>query len=203
MKKIPLIISFAVVSMAVSCGSRSNNRATSIEDLDKVQAEEEAAMPHTTSSKLNATELIELADCADINCVQLYMKDRSSNFFYGKKGEYAALHRSAVTDTAGQQLIMPLSTLYIDVNTQASWRMAHTVHTKELSDALMNEFITFGFVLADSGYYNGMRYKQRHYTSDQYPGKHLYTGTTFSPWYAKGLYMKPTWQCYVFEVRGE
>lgn len=154
-----------------------------------------------TRDALTATELIELADCGSLQCVQLYMKDRSPDFVHASKGEFAAQRRSVVTDTAGNELVMPLSTFYIDINPQANWRAAHTIHKKELGDKLLEEFKQLGFQLVDSDYYLGIRNKQYRYVSSAYPGKSLYVTSTYEPWYRKGLYnTKVTWPCFVFEV---
>ena len=183
----------------------TNLRGVSFEDLEKVQAEEEKFLSALAPSHdaLTATDLIALADCRTIECVQLFMKDHSNDFFHAAKGEFASSHRSAVVDTAGNELVIPLSTLYVDVNPQASWRMAHTLHRKDLGNNLLEEFKELGFTLADSGYYRGLKGKQARYQSRQFPGKSLYVTSTYSPWYLKGLYQRVTWPCYVFEVRND
>ncbi len=186
-----------------ACSSPSNKRAVSIDELEKVQAEDEKELKAVAATRdaLTAIELIELADCNTLSCIQLFMKDRSPDFFYAKKGEYAAQHRSVVMDTTDAELIMPLSTFYVDVNPQASWRAAHTLHKKELGDKLFDEFTQLGFKLVDSGYYLGIKSKQQRYVSEKYPGKSLYVTITYEPWYFKGLYgNKVTWPCFVFEV---
>lgn len=132
-------------------------------------------------------------------CSTFYERD-SNDFIHATKGEFAALHRSTVTDTAGHELIMPLSTLYIDVNPQASWRMAHTLHRKDQADLLLEDFSSLGFIYSDSGYYLGIKSKQARYLSPNYPGKTLYVTSTFQPWRLKGLYKNVTWPCFVFEV---
>ncbi|MFT3677581.1 MAG: hypothetical protein QM781_16950 [Chitinophagaceae bacterium] len=191
--------------MLLSCSSPSNRRAVSTDDLEKVQAADSAEQSRHTPLRdaLSATELIELADCDDLSCVQLYMKERDRDFVHAVKGQFAAQHRSVVTDTAGNELVIPLSTLYADVNPQASWRLAHTLHRKETGDRLLAEFHQLGFVFADSGYYigGGLKGKQARFNSPSYPGKSLYVTATYHPWYMKGLYSgKVTWPCYVFEV---
>ena len=180
----------------------SNLRGIKLEDLEKVQAEDAktSAALAPTHDALTATELIALADCNTIECVQHFMKDHSNDFVHAVKGEFAALHRSLVTDTAGNELVIPLSTLYIDVNPQASWRMAHTVHRRELGNDLLKEFNDLGFTFSDSGYYRGLKYKQARYRSKQFPGKSLFIATTYRPWQWKGLYKNVTWPCVVFEV---
>jgi hypothetical protein len=184
-----------------ACSSPSNDRAIDSKDLEKVQAAEAQNAPAgPVRDALTASELIALADCDNLACVQLFMKDHNSDFVHASRGEFAALHRSLVKDTSGRELIMPLSTLYADVNPQASWRLAHTLHKRELSSQLLDEFYSLGFTLIDSGYYRGIRGKQARFASAQYPDKILYTSLTFQPWYWKGLYKKVTWPCYVFEV---
>ena len=188
----------------VSCGSPSNQRGVTIDELEKVQHDAGSeAGPGPSKDALTAKELIALADCRDLPCVQLYMKDHSEDFIHAKKGEFAALHRSVVVDTGGRELIMPLSTLYVDVNPQASWRIAHTLHRKEMGENLLNEFKQLGFALKDSGFYRGLRYRQWRYISDSYPGISVFLGTTFSPWNLKGLYRDVSWPCVVFEVYRE
>lgn len=98
---------------------------------------------------------------------------------------------------------MPLSTIYVDVNPQASWRMAHTLHRVEPGNQLMEEFKQMGFSFADSGYYRGLKMKRARFISDQYPGKVLYVGSTYQPWNLKGLYRNVTWPCYMFEMYTE
>lgn len=207
MKTIRLFIPVFIGCMLffVSCSSPSNKRAVSTDDLEKVQAADSADQAQHTPRRdaLSATELIELADCSDLPCVQLYMKDRDRDFVHAVKGQFAALHRSTVTDTAGHELVMPLSTLYADVNPQATWRLAHTVNRKDLGDRLLAEFQQLGFAVADSGYYigGGLKGKQARFSSPSYPGKSLYVTATYHPWYMKGLYAnKVTWPCFVFEV---
>lgn len=184
-----------------ACSSPANKRAINIKDLEKVQAAEaQNAPPAPARDALTAGELIALADCRDLACVQLFMKDHTSDFVHATKGEFAALHRSLVIDTAGRELVMPLSTLYVDINPQASWRLAHTLHRKELSDRLLDEFQRLGFTLVDSGYNRSIKGTRTRFISAQYPGKMLYASHTYQPWYWKGLYKNVTWPCFVFEV---
>ena len=187
-----------------ACGSNSNERSVNVEDLEKAAAEDrQNAPPPPVRSALTATELMELAGCKDLACIQLYMKDRSSDFVHAKKGEFATLYRSVVADTSGKQLVMPMSTLYIATDPGATWRMAHTVHTEALSKALMEEFIAAKFVLADSSYNRYTKSSYYHYTSNLYPNLEMYHTKTFNPWTVKGLYVKVTWPCFVFEVYEE
>ena len=187
--------------MFAACSSNSNDRAVKVEDLEKAAAEDrQQAPPAPSRSALSAKELIELAGCRDLACVQLYMKDRSSDFVHAKKGEFASLYRSAVVDTTGQSLVMPMSTLYIATDPGASWRMAHTVHTAALSKGLMDEFTAAKFVLTDSSYNRFTRSYYYHYNSGLYPNLNMYHTRTFNPWGFKGLYVKVTLPCYVYEV---
>jgi len=184
---------FLLLLYVMGCGNP-------LDKQEALQAEKELEEYIARPDALTAVELIELADCNDLACVQLFMKDLSG-FFHGKKGEFSAGLGSIVIDTAGIELIMPLSTFYVDVNPQASWRAAHTIHTKALADTLYNEFKQLGFEFVEEGRYLGIKSKQQRYVSPNYPGKSLYITTTFNPWYFKGLYEnKVTWPCYVFEV---
>lgn len=205
MKIIRLTLPACFACILFACSSPSNRRAVSADELEKVQAADSAAQSRYTPLRdaLSATELIELADCSDLPCVQLYMKERDRDFVHAVKGQFASLHRSAITDTTGNELVMPISTLYADVNPQASWRLAHTVHRKETGEHLLAAFQQIGFVFVDSGYYvgGGLKGKQARFNSPSYPGKTLYVTATYHPWYRKGLYSgKVTWPCYVFEV---
>lgn len=184
-----------------ACSSPANKRAINIKDLEKIQAAEAQNAPAApVRDALTAAELIALASCRNLPCVQLFMKDHSSDFVHATKGEFAALHRSLVIDTAGKELVMPLSTLYADINPQADWRLAHTLHTRELSNRLLDEFQRLGFTLVDSGYNRNIKGTQARFVSAQYPDKILYTSHTYQPWYWKGLYKNVTWPCFVFEV---
>jgi hypothetical protein len=174
------------------------------EDLERVQAEDMSdAPPPPTKDALPARELMALSACTDLPCVQRFMKDYATDFLHASKGEFAARHRSVVIDTLGNELIMPLSTIYIDVNPQAHWRLAHTLHRAELHLQLMEEFKQMGFSLIDSGYYRGQPVKRARLKSDLYPGWVLYIGATHQPWNLKGLYRNVTWKCYVFEMYRE
>jgi hypothetical protein len=200
-----LIQSLSVILLLgmVACSNSADKRAVTLEELKAQQAEDQSEWEKYTPKRdiLTAVELIALADCNTLSCVQLFMKDLSPDFFHGKKGEFSATHRSTVIDTAGNELIIPLSTFYVDVNPQAQWRAAHTVHTKALGDTLYNEFIQLGFEFVEEGYYLGIKSKQQRYVSKNYPDKSLYITATFNPWGFKGLYKNNvTWPCYVFEV---
>jgi hypothetical protein len=198
-----IFILVVVTFIVLSCKSDSNKRAVDLNELEQVQSrnEDEESLLASTREALYATELIELADCSDINCVQLFMKDRSTEFFHARKGEFAAKHRTAIKDTAGNELIMPVSTFYVDVNPQASWRAAHTIHKIEVGNKLLEEFHKLGFMLVDSGHFVGIKSIQQRFTSAQFPGRSLYITSTFAPWWKKGLYnTNVTWPCFVFEV---
>ena len=201
MKQVSILMMSLFACELFACSSASNDRAVRMEDLEKVQAEDTSEVTSPTRDALTASELIALADCNNLECVQLFMKDHSNDFIHASKGEFAALHRTAITDTAGNKLVMPVSTLYLDVNPQASWRMTHTLHRLELNNQLLKEFESLGFQLADSSYRPAFGNKQFRYLSPQYPGKILYTTITYRPWTLKGLYKNVTWPCYMFEVR--
>jgi len=193
---------FFALFFCSACESNSNKRAADVEDLDKVIAEDKkAAPPAPTRNALTATEFIALFGCKDLPCVQLFMKDRSSDFVHAKKGEFASQHRSVVQDTTGAELVMPLSTLYVSVDPGADWRMVHTLHTKALSDQLLKEFDKAKFLVTDSTRKNGNAGPVYQYRSVLYPGLVLLFKKTFSPWRARGLYYKVTWPCYVFELK--
>ncbi|MBS1754963.1 MAG: hypothetical protein KF741_02825 [Ferruginibacter sp.] len=186
-----------------ACSNPTNKRAVGLDELENIQAEDKKQMEEVGPKRgmLTAVELIDLSNCADLSCIQLFMKPLSTDFVYGKKGEFYAAQNITIKDTSGTELTMPASTFYIDVNPQASWRAAHTVHLKEQGDSLLNEFKKLGFHLVDEGYYLGLKSKQQRWVSEKYPGKSLYVTATFKPWYFKGLYEnKTTWPCYVFEV---
>jgi hypothetical protein len=191
-----------LLQLLAGCGSNANKKAVKAEDLDRIMAEEARnAPPGPTRSNLSVDELINLSNCDDAGCVQSFMKDLASNFVHAKKGEFASLNRSVVPDTLGQEKIMPLATLYFTTDAGADWRIAHTIHKKEISDQLLSEFGKRGFAIQDSGYYYQTKAKAYHYTSAEYPGKLLYYSTTYSPWGSKGLYLGANWTSYVFEIK--
>jgi len=174
----------------VSPGELEATRSGDLKDLP----------PAPSKDALSAGEFMSLAACIDLPCVQQFMKNHSTDFLHAGKGEFASRHRALVIDTAGNELIMPLSTIYVDVNPQAGWRLAHTLHRIEHCTQLMEEFRKMGFAFVDSGYYRGIKMKRARYISALYPGKVLYTCSTFQPWNLKGLYRRVTWSCYVFEM---
>ncbi len=190
------------LAIITSCGGPSQNRAVKMEDLDKAIAnDQQNAVAAPTRSRLTAKELIALSDCNDLDCVQYFMKALSTDFVHAKKGEFATLYRSAVTDSAGASLIIPMATLYTDINPDAAWKLTHTVHRAALSQELLSEFAAANFQLEDSVYSRAYQAYNYRYYSAQYPGLEMIHTTTYSPWKAKGLYMNVTWPCYVFEVR--
>lgn len=204
LRTIFIMITAVLFLAASSCKSKSNKRAVDANDLEKVMAEEAAnAAAGPTRSTLTADELMELAKCEDAATVQLYMKEKTSTFFYGKKGEYSSVNRGMVADSAAKDFIIPFSTVYFASEPQATWRIAHTIHKKELSDELLKEFLDKGFVLVDSFRYYATEAKCYQYTSAQYPRTALFYSPTYRPWYLKGLYMNRTWLNYVFEVHYE
>ena len=187
-------------------GSPNNKRAVSLSQLEMLQNKEEAFYKALSprSNSLSAAALIELANCSTISCIELYMKDSGQDFIYGRKGEYAAKLSVTINDTAGKEWTMPASTFYIEVNPQASWKVAHTLHSKVIADSLLNVFIKMGFQLADKRFYADVAGEGYRYTSVQYPGIGMYVSTSFKPWYFKGLYHnKITWPCYMFQVYKE
>ncbi len=201
MKPAKKILFSFMLCILFACSSPSNKRAISLDELDKTQEDElKDAPPAPVRDALSATELMALAACSSLPCVQQFMKDYSADFIHATRGEFAALHRSIVVDTTGDTLVMPLSTIYVDVNPQADWRMAHTLHRADLGNRLMEEFKQIGYVFLDSGYFLGLKNKQARFTSPQYPGRTLYVTSTYEPWRLKGLYKKVTWPCFVFEI---
>ncbi len=197
--RIVILTTTIVLALFSSCGSKSNKRAVSVEDLDKIM-EEEAANARPAKSIMSAADFIELSKCGSVSCVQLFMKDMSQDFLYAQKGEYFSNNRGVVLDSAGAEKIMAFSTVFFDVNPGATWRLAHTVHKKELSDELLNDFGNNGFVLNDSIRYYATQAKCYRFTSGQYPGAVLYYSPTHTPWYSRGIYLGSTWACYVFEI---
>jgi hypothetical protein len=179
-----------------SCTSNSNKPD---EEVDQEAAVEQAP-PRPTRNILTTAEFIALSACHDLPCVQLFMKDLSADFIHAKKGEFASQSRSVVTDTTGDSLDIPMSTLYVTVDAGADWRMAHTLHNKALSDQLLQEFAAEKFLLSDSLYSKKNEGYTHHYRSEQYPGLVLSHLKTFEPWHARGLYYTVTWPCYVFEL---
>ena len=160
----------------------------------------EQATPHVPKYILTATEFIELSECDNLPCIQLSMKDISSDFFHAYPGEFGNINRLIVIDTLGDSLDIPVSTLYVSVDPGADWRIAHTLHNKEFSDYLLQEFADQQFLLSDSVYSRKNKGYKYHYRSDQYPGLVLSHFKTFEPWRARGLYYTVTWPCYVFEL---
>lgn len=192
---------FFLLLLVTGCSSNSNRKAVNAEDLDSVMAEEARNAPAGPArNNLSAKELIKVSDCNDAGCVQLFMKELTTDFIHAKKGEFASLIRLAIKDTLGQERIMPVSTLYFSTDPGADWRIAHTVHKSEISDQLLKEFTAKGFSLQDSGYYTPTKALAYHYISLQYPGKILFFSPTYKPWGSKGMYLGANWASFVFEV---
>lgn len=202
--KVIFIKASILIMLFSSCGSKSNKRAVDTAELDKIMQEDAANTPAgPTRSTLSSDDLMQLSRCENIPCIQLFMKEKSTHFFYTKKGEYTSLNRGMVIDSAGKELIIPFSTVYFSSEPQATWRIAQTVHKKDLSDQLLNEFMQKGFVLVDSFRYYATEAKCYQYTSPQYPRTALFYSPTYKPWYRKGLYLNSSWLGYVFEVHYE
>lgn len=192
-----------VLLMMMACSNPTNKRAVSLDELESIQDQDKSTLEELAPlrERLSAIELIELADCRSISCVQLYMKNLSRDFINATKGEFSALQHITIKDTADNELTLPASTYYIDVNPQATWKAIHTVHTMALADSLLNEFKALGFQLIDNSDVSG---NKQFYTSEKYPGRELIVKATFHPWYLKGLYAnKVTWVCYVFEIHND
>ncbi|GAB2808810.1 hypothetical protein [Ferruginibacter profundus] len=193
-----LIVLFGLTA----CANPTNKRAVSIDELDSIQAEDRSTLEQLAPKQdmLNAAALVQLAECNDLSCVQLFMKNHTTDFVQGYKGEFNAAKSITIRDSSGNELTMPASTFYVDVNPQASWRTAHTVHTKKMADSLLNEFKELGFEPVDKDHLPAIDSKDR-YVSERYPGTSLYVTPSFHPWYFKGLYKDSvTWLCYIFEV---
>ncbi|WP_018630978.1 hypothetical protein [Niabella aurantiaca] len=203
MQQLTQSLCFLALTGMIACGNPTSKKGIDPEALDSVQAQHNKELAAATAKRntLRAGELIALAGCKDLNCIEQYMKNLSPDFIYLRKGEWAAQQRITIADTSGNELTLPASTFYVDTNPQASWRAAHTVHTKEQGERLLDEFKSFGFQLAGEGYYLGLKSKQQQYISGKYPGISLYLTATFRPWGLKGLYENNvTWPCYVFEA---
>ena len=194
--------SILVLYGLAACYNPTNKRAVNINELDSIQAEDKSTLEQLVPKHdmLSASELVTLADCSDLSCVQLFMKDHTTDFVQGYKGEFDAAKLITIKDTSGNELTLPASTFYVDVNPQAPWRTTHTVHTKKMADSLLNEFNELGFKPVDRDHITAPDSKNR-YVSEKYPGKDLYVTPSFHPWYFKGLYKgRVTWPCYIFEV---
>lgn len=179
-----------------SCGT---GKTKPQEGSDKEISGTENPVPATPF--LTAAQLIEMAVYKDISGIQLFMKENAPGFVHGKKGEFASLQRTGVTDTAGVFFELPVTTLYVSTDPQEDWRVAHTINTDSLSNVLLNEFKGKQFVLADSAYDKSMQAKTYIYQSASLPDITLLHTTTFKPWPSKGIYVnRITWPCYVFQV---
>jgi hypothetical protein len=179
-----------------SCGA---GKTKSQEGSDKEISDPENPVPATPF--LTAAQLIDLAVYKDLSGIQLFMKENAPGFVHGKKGEFASLQRTGVTDTAGVFFELPATTLYVSTDPQEDWRVAHTIHTDSLRNVLLTEFKAKQFVLSDSAYDKSMQAKTYIYQSVSLPDITLLYTTTFKPWPSKGLYVnRITWPCYVFQV---
>lgn len=187
----------------ISCGSPHPNRSVRPGALGYVQVQYNNEVEANAAKRdiLSPIELMDLSDCESLYCLQQKMKNLVPGFIYLKKGEWTAQHRITLTDTSGKELTLPVSTFYVDVNPQATWRAVHTIHIRALGDSLLNGFKRLGFQKVDEGPYAGINNKRQCYLSEKYLNKSLYITTSFQPWHLKGLYNnKVTWPCYMFEV---
>jgi hypothetical protein len=195
-------LSILILCNLAACSNPTNKRAVSIDELNSIQAQDKSTLEQLAPKHgmLKASDLVALSDCRDLSCVQLFMKDHTTDFVQGYKGEFSASRLITIKDTSGNELTLPASTFYVDVTPQASWRTAHTVHTKRMCDSLLNEFKELGFEPVDRDHLPAMDSKDR-YVSEKYPGKSLYVTPSFHPWYFKGLYkVGVSFTCYIFEV---
>ncbi|MGG9964808.1 hypothetical protein [Ferruginibacter sp. SUN106] len=186
----------------VACSNPANKRAISIDELDSIQAQDKSTLEQLAPTKdmLSAAELVKLADCIDLPCVQLFMKNHTTDFVQAYKGEFNASMHISVKDTSGNELTIPAATLYMYADPQATWRIAHTVHTKQMCDSLLDEFKALGFQSVDKDHLVTFDSKDR-YISKRYPGIDMYFTPSLRPWYFKGIYqVKIPWLCYVFEI---
>ncbi len=184
-------------------GNPTNNTAVDLNELEAFQTEEQRELEKYAAKRdiLSAIELIELSDCTELNCIQLRMKNKQPDFVHAKKGEFVSQSRGTIKDTIGNELIVPLSTFYVEVNAQATWKAAHTLHNKALADRLLNEFFALGFQFTDKRYYTDVKAEGSRYVSEKYPGKSLYVTATHNPWSYKDLYLGgASWPCWMFEV---
>jgi hypothetical protein len=151
---------------------------------------------------LSVIDLLELSEHKDLSGVQLYMKKRSTSFIHAKKGEFAAFRKVALTDTAGENIELTASVLYVATDPMADWRIAHIIHSPGLNEAFMNDLKGKGFELSDSSGSYLMKAKSYYYDSKNHPGKRIVFTRTFLPWLSKGIYVnKVTWPCFVYEVQ--
>ncbi len=191
-----LAIVFVTMCFCIACGSNSGT--------EKSGAAENNESPNATAaavrSFLAAEDFIRLQNCSDATCVQLFMKNHSQEFMYGKKGEFASFNVSSIIDSTGSEITIPSSTVYFSTDPGADWRLTQTVHSKELADELLNDFAAKKFTLVDSFFYHATKAICYSYTSPGYPEQTLYFSQTYSPWGSKGLYLGSGWLNYVFEI---
>ena len=181
--------------MLLACKGNTNKEA--ISDVTKNTIEQ-------SNGILSVNDLLELSAFKDLTGVQLYMKKRSESFIHAKKGEFIAFRNVAVTDTAGKNIELTASVLYIATDPMADWRIAHIIHSPELSEAFLNELKGNGYELSDSSNSYLMKAKSYYFDSKDYPGKRVVFTRTFLPWLSKGIYVnKATWPCFVYEVQAK
>lgn len=153
---------------------------------------------------LSVTDLLELSAYKDLSGVQLYMKKWSENFIHAKKGEFVSFRNVAVTDTAGKNIELTASVLYVATDPMADWRIAHIIHSPELNEAFMKDLKEKGYELSDSSQSYLMKAKSYYYDSEKQPGKRIVFTRTFMPWLLKGIYVNQvTWPCFVYEVQAK
>lgn len=186
---------WVVFSLLLACKGNTNKEA--ISDVTKNTIEQ-------SNGILSVNDLLELSAFKDLTGVQLYMKKRSESFIHAKKGEFIAFRTVAVTDTAGKNIELTASVLYIATDPMADWRIAHIIHSPELSEAFLNELKGNGYELSDSSNSYLMKAKSYYFDSKDYPGKRVVFTRTFLPWLSKGIYVnKATWPCFVYEVQAK
>ena len=68
-------------------GSPNNQQAVRLDDLEALQDEEAKLLEESAPGRgiLSAVELIDLGGCASVDCVQLYMKNKTRDCFYANK----------------------------------------------------------------------------------------------------------------------
>ncbi len=202
MKKL-LILSFVCIYMfSFSCGSKSDDKAAEMQDPGStVNEEAQNNRSESEISILSASELIDMSAYDNLSDIQLYMKEKSGSFIHAKKGEFASFSRMIVADTAGLEIELPSSTLYVTIDPMQDWRVAHTIHSDSLSRQLMGDFKEKQFVLVDSVYNSLRKAVSYSYESTKYPGKRMLYCKTYSPWSSTGIYVnKVTWPCFVYEI---
>ncbi|MEI9954819.1 MAG: hypothetical protein WDM90_00545 [Ferruginibacter sp.] len=73
--------SILVLYGLAACSNPTNNRAVSIDKLDNIQAEDKSTLEQLVPKldMLTAADLVQLADCSDLPCMQLFMKNYSTD----------------------------------------------------------------------------------------------------------------------------